>query len=164
MNDVYSTSTNSSTDLSSEIAKANTRLEAAVKAGARSETIEKLATVVKDLKRKVANEEVYKDIRLIEQWPDEVLIKHYDEAREYAIKIESEVSNVDLFNNEEKQPVIKRYEAALSLIEKLEIEGRKRDLIYFLSKDELLDTCKHIFGKGCKWVVPPTVASKGDQK
>lgn len=38
-----------------------------------------------------------------------------------------------------------------SLLNLSQSEGRKRQILYFLSEDEQLQLCKSIFGEECKW-------------
>lgn len=164
MNNVYSTSTNTSTDLENQIKRTAESIRVAKDIGARQETIETLEVTLLELKTKAINQEKYKDIRCITEWPDDVLIERYNVATSYAKKIEPELSDVDLFNSQEKEVPLERYQSALKLIEYLEKEGRKRDILYFFPKDKVLSICKKTFGEECTWVAPPTVANQGGQK
>ncbi len=162
--DIHSISTQTSTNLESAIKKAQTNLDAARQAGARNETIQALKEALQSLQIQSENEATYKDIRFLKEWPNDILITRYEEATAFARNLEPEVASVDLFNQQERETQVKKYNDVLKLIELLEDEGRERQMIYFMSDNELLATCKDIFGQECEWVSPTTVANKGGQK
>lgn len=159
--DVSIMSTQPSPNFTEAIKKARQNLDAAIKAGAREETIKTLEDSVKKLEDETKNESKYKDITFLREWPDNVLVQRYKEATEFATNLEKDLSDTNLFN--QKPEKTKLYTDALKVIEILEDEGRVREILFFMSSVELMATCKSVFGEGCEWASPPTEANEGGQ-
>lgn len=98
-----------------------------------------------ELKTKVKNSEEYKDIRLIDKWPNEVLVERYDEAKKVAIEIEKQLGKLGLYEQEEKKELSEKYKRTLKLIEFLENKGRDKNILYFMPWEEVKGICERIF-------------------
>jgi hypothetical protein len=97
------------------------------------------------LKAKVKNLKKYKDIRFIKEWPNQVLVDRYDEAKATAIEIEKSLEKLGLYEQEEKQNLAEKYNRTLKLIEFLEDTGRERNILYFMPWEEVKGICERIF-------------------
>lgn len=97
------------------------------------------------LKAKDKNIKKHKDIRYIEEWPNEVLVDRYDEAKAAAIEIEKRLEKLGLYEQEEKQELAEKYKRSLKLIEFLEDTGRERNILYFMPWEEVKEVCERIF-------------------
>ncbi|OGM25741.1 hypothetical protein A3D00_03360 [Candidatus Woesebacteria bacterium RIFCSPHIGHO2_02_FULL_38_9] len=98
----------------------------------------KLKTKHKSLKK-------YKDIRFINEWPNRILVKRYDEVKQAAIKLESKLEKLGLYEQEEKDKLAEEYRRTLKLIEFLEDKGRQRNILYFMPWEKVVEICKRIF-------------------
>ncbi len=159
--DISIMSTQPSTHFDGAIKKARQNLEAAIKAGAREETIKALEGSVRKLEDEAKNEGKYKDITFLREWPDSILVQRYKEATKFASNLEKDLADTNLFN--QKPEKTKLYADALKVIQILEDEGRVREILFFMSSVELMATCKSVFGEGCEWASPPTEANEGGQ-
>ncbi len=157
---VYQSSTKMSTELNKAIKQAKSNIKVAKKAGARMETIATLEKRLTDLIEQAENEAKYKDVRYLQEWPGEILLERYVEAKTFADTLDKEIGERTLLDDDEKKEKVKKFEAALKLIERIEDEGRKREMLYFMDENQLLDTVKEIFGQDCEWSkkeeLPPT--------
>lgn len=68
---------------------------------------------------------------------DEKLIKFYDQTKAWLIKHEAQTGTQNLFDINGQKYDSQKYEAKLRLIEKIEDEGRKRQLVAFLPNREI---------------------------
>jgi len=105
---------------------------------------------INKVKEKTVDPNLYSDIRLINQWPDEMLVKQYDQAKSRALMVEKESDKMGLLN-EQKEELDKKYDLILRTIERLEDEGRKRQILYFLPWEQVLKICQVIFNSGQKY-------------
>lgn len=134
---IYQSSTKTSTNYQSLISDAEKALLAAQKAGARQTTIESLKERLDQAKKHEELDRKYKDIQFMSEWPNEILITRYEEATKYAEDFSAKMDDPGLFANKESQERSKHYESVLRIIERLEDEGRKRNLAFFLSTEEI---------------------------
>lgn len=159
--DVSVMSTKTSTNFDEFIKKAEQSLNAAKVAGAREETIKTLEKNLKTLEDRAKNDGKYKDFTFLKEWPNDILVERYKDATRFATNLEKEIGDINLFN--QKPDKAKLYAEVLRIIELLEDEGRAREILFFMSSDELMATCKSIFGEGCEWASPTTEANEGGQ-
>jgi len=108
-------------------------------------------------KLKVKNKSIkkYKDIRFIKEWPNQVLVERYDEAKEAAIAIEKRLEKLGLYEQEEKDELAEKYKRTLKLIEFLEDTGRERNIMYFMPWEEVKEICERIFNDKRKFKLVP---------
>lgn len=134
---VNQTSTEMSTNKSSEVIRLEQELASAQEAGARKETIQTLKQRIQESIDKEETDRKNNDIRYLKEWPNEILIKHYDEATKQATKLFESVSTITLFDKDAREQEVKDYETALKLVELLEDEGRDRKIVPFLTEAEI---------------------------
>jgi len=97
------------------------------------------------LKAKDKNLKKYMDIRFIKEWPNQVLVERYVEAKTAAIEIEERLEKLGLYEQEEKRELVEKYKRTLKLIEFLEDTGRERNILYFMPWQEVKEVCERIF-------------------
>lgn len=97
------------------------------------------------LKTKDSNQDKYEDIRFIKEWPNQILVDRYDEAKKAAIEIEKRLEKLGLYEQEEKRELAEKYQRTLKLIEFLEDTGSERNILYFMPWGEVKDICERIF-------------------
>lgn len=135
-----------STNYKQLIEKAKAELKTAKEAGVREQTLEAIQKRIARLKRDYKWEKKYRDIKYLKEWPGDVLIKRYEEVTAFTTDREKEIEGVGLFNQKGKEDEVKRFNTSLRLVEKLEDEGRKRNLVFFKTDRELNSLIKDVFG------------------
>lgn len=135
-------STTTSTELKKKLDQVETNLQLAINAGARKETVKKIEKQINELKEQLHQEQESRDITKIERWSNEMLIKRYEQATAYGRKAGDKIEGLNMFNSEGREGDVKDYENALRIIEIIEDEGRRRNLVFFMSEDEIKDILK----------------------
>lgn len=135
-----------STNYQKLIEQAKSELKVAKDAGVRKQTLNAIEERIKKLKKELKQEKRNKDIKYLESWPNEILMQHYEEAVKFTTEREKEIQGIGLFNNEGHEEEIKKFEDSLRLVEILETEGRRRNMLYFMTDEEQAKTIKKIFG------------------
>jgi hypothetical protein len=135
-----------STNYKQLIEKTKEELKTAKEAGVREQTLVVIRKRIEKLKRDIKWEKKYRDIKYLREWPGDILIKRYEEATSFTTDREKEIEGIGLFNLQGKEDEVKKFKSSLKLVEKLEDEGRRRDLIYFKTDQELKGLIKEIFG------------------
>lgn len=139
---VYLTSTTMSTNLKKQLEQAEVSLQSAKSAGARMETITALEKQVGIIQVQLQQEKESRDITKIIKWSNEILIKRYEQATVYGKNAGDKIAGLNMFNSEGREGDIKDYENALKIIETIENEGRRRQLVYFMSEEEIQEILK----------------------
>ena len=134
---IHQTSTKTSTDYQKLISDAEMALLAAQKAGARQTTIKKIKARFDEAKQQEELDKKHRDLRFIGEWPNEILIKRYEEATRFAEDLMAKMDDPGLFSNKENQEQSRRYDNVLKIIERLEDEGRARQLAFFLTAEQI---------------------------
>ena len=97
------------------------------------------------LKAKNKSPKEHRDILLIKEWPNKVLVKRYEQVKEKAIETEKRLEELSLYEQEKKEQLADKYRAILRLIELLEDEGREREILYFMPWKEVREICERLF-------------------
>lgn len=135
---VYQSSTTMSSNIKS-INEIERELLVAEKAGARSETIKAIKERLDEEKALQEQEKRNNDIHFIKLWTNEALLKHYDNATYKAKERMTEVDQLTLMDSksQKKKRVIKKYEVAIKLVETIETEGQRRQIMPFIPDREI---------------------------
>lgn len=134
---IYQTSTKTSTDYQKNISDAEKALLTAQNAGARQTTIKKIKARLDEAKRQEELDKKHRDLRFVDEWPNEILIKRYEEATKFAEDLMAKMDDPGLFSSKANQELSKRYDNVLKIIERLEDEGRARQLAFFLTAEQI---------------------------
>jgi hypothetical protein len=128
------------------IENAKAELLIAKDAGVREQTLNAIKDRIKHLRREFKQEKRNKNIKHFGSWPDEILMQRYDEVTKFTTEREKDIRGIGLFNSEDREEDMKKFEDSLRLVEILEDEGRRRKMLYFMTDKERATVIKDIFG------------------
>lgn len=128
-------STSTSTDPDDQMLRLNQELAAAIKIGARSETIDSLKTRLQQDQEQQTEEDQHRDIGFIKLWSNPFLIRQYKTAVDQADELMANIICFDPVSATGPQPV-EVYESTLKVIETIEDEGRSRQIPPFIPEKE----------------------------